>query len=135
MRLLLTWVLPLLLAACASGTLRMNEAERLRLYQAHAGAPLSSILYRGAGTGFEVIDDEHVLLTQGANRGWLLRVSPPCLAQDRAAAMLLVTSHMGQINVGFDAVGSQSYPGMRCPITEIRPLDMKALRAAEKGAA
>ncbi|PJK09937.1 hypothetical protein CO608_04310 [Lysobacteraceae bacterium NML08-0793] len=132
MRLLLMGVSLLGLLACASGAPRLSEAERLDLYQAHAGAPVSSMPYRGAGTGFEIIDDEHLLLTQGASRGWLLQVAPPCLSQDRATAMLLVTSHIGQINVGLDAVGSRSYPGMRCRITRIRPVDMKALRAAQK---
>lgn len=88
-------VVVLSLAACASGTTRLAESERLGLYQAHAGAAVSSISCRGAGAGFEVIDDTHLLLTQGARRGWLLQVAPPCLSQDRTMAVPLVTPAYG----------------------------------------
>ena len=123
-----------LLAACAS-TPRERDADRLARYQAHAGAPVGSIAYSATGSrGFDVIDDEHILLMQGPNRNWLLRIDPPCLQMDGSSAVLLVTSQMSQLSVNFDAVVSNSRPGLRCPVREIRPVDLKAVRAAEKAA-
>ncbi|RMH94409.1 hypothetical protein EBB59_01565 [Lysobacter pythonis] len=122
------------LSSCA-GMPRESDTDRLARYLAHAGKPVSSISYYTSSTGFDVIDDEHVLLMQGSSRNWLLRVSPPCLRYDAASPVLLVTSQMGQLSVNFDAVTSSSQPDMRCPIREIRPVDLKAVRAGEKAGA
>ncbi|HMT39115.1 MAG TPA: DUF6491 family protein, partial [Thermomonas sp.] len=53
--LLLSAVAVALLAGCAST--RMPEADRLALYQAHAGEPVKQIRYYSA-MGWDRIDDE-----------------------------------------------------------------------------
>lgn len=123
-----------LLAACA--TTKESDASRLTRLQAFAGAPVNSITYTSAGMGFDVVDDSHLLLTMGPKRSWLLRVDPQCLAWDGGSPVLTLQQGMtGQISVNFDAVRAGSNPGMRCPIREIRPVDLQAAREAERQAA
>ncbi len=129
------WALPaslaVLMIGCAS-TPREADGERLARYQAHAGEPVSKIPYSPSRSrGFDVIDDEHLLLMQSPSRNWLVRVDPPCLAMG-SSPYLLIDSQDNQLTTNFDAVISRSQPGMRCRIREIRPLDMNAVREEEK---
>ena len=74
--LLLSTIAIAVLAGCAST--RMSEADRLALYQAHAGEPVKQIRYYNA-MGWDRIDDQHVVLHMRPNESWLLTVSGPCL--------------------------------------------------------
>ena len=65
------------------------------------------------------------------NESWLLRLSGPCLQWSNGSPFLGLSSFSGMTLSLFDKViapGSQ----LSCMIQEIRPLDVKALRAAEK---
>ncbi len=125
----------LALGACASVP-RESDAARLSRLQAFAGPPVNSILYTSTGSGFDVVDDSHVLLMLGPRRNYLLRVDPQCLAWDGASPTLMIRSGMtGQLSVNFDAIVTRSPPGLTCAIREIRPVDLKAAREAEKQAA
>lgn len=128
---LLMVVVSVSMLACAS-TPREPDSARLARYEAHAGEPVSSIFYSpSSGGGFDVIDDEHLVLMQSPARNWLLRVDPPCLSMD-SSPYLLIDSQNGKLSANFDAVVSRTQPGMRCRIREIRPVDIKALREAEQ---
>ena len=118
----------LVLAGCATG--RLSDTERLALYQQHAGAPVNQIRYLDP-MGWDRIDDQHVVLMMRPNESWLLTLSGPCLAWSNGSPFLGLSSFNGVSLSRLDKViasGSQ----VSCLIQQIRPLDVKALRAAER---
>ena len=122
----------LLVGGCA-GAPRESEAAKLARYQSFAGEAVSSISYTSTSSaGFTVVDDEHVLLTTRPRGAYLLRLSGPCLAFERGSPSLTVTSNLGRIQSRLDTVGSLHEPNMTCIIQEIRPVDVHAMREAEK---
>lgn len=125
-KLLLSAVAVALLAGCAST--RMPEADRLALYQAHAGEPVKQIRYYSA-MGWDRIDDEHVVLDMRPNESWLLTVSGPCLDWGGASPILRLSSTGPYVMAKFDRILTQGSP-VSCRIEEIRPIDVKGLRAA-----
>lgn len=124
-------VIPLLalvgLSACATN--RLSETDRLSLYQAHAGAPVKQMRMFSA-IGWDRIDDEHVVLATRPNESWLLTVSGPCLDWGSASPVLRLISQGAYVVPKFDRIHVDGSP-MSCRIEEIRPIDVKAVRAAE----
>ena len=117
-----------LMAGCASN--RPSDAERLALYMAHAGAPVSQVRYLQP-LSWDRIDDQHVVLEMRPNESWLLALSGPCLDWGRDSPFIGIAPLNGMVLSRFDKVvvpGSQ----VTCTIREIRPLDLKALRDAER---
>lgn len=115
------------LTACASN--RISDTDRLALYQAHAGAPVKQVRYLDP-IGWDRIDDQHVVLQMRPNESWLLTLSGPCLNWSNGSPFLKVSVANGMTLTPFDKVivaDSQ----ISCQIREIRPLDMKAVRAGE----
>ena len=127
------YLLPVLLVALgasACATNRPSDADRLALYQAHAGAPVTSIRYFNA-MGWDRIDDQHVVLSMRPKESWLLKLSGPCLDWGTGSPVLGLKSQNSMLTAKFDKVIVEGSP-MECRIEEIRPLDVKALRAAEQ---
>ena len=126
-----TLILPMLamsiLAACATG--RMSDTDRLALYDAHAGAPVKQIRFYNA-MGWDRIDDEHVLLSIRPSETWMLKVSGPCLDWGSASPVLRLSSTGPYVMAKFDRILTEGSP-VSCRIEEIRPVDVKALRAAQ----
>lgn len=126
------WILPVMaalgLSACAS--YRLSDTERLALYESHAGAPVEKINYT-TPIGWDRVDDQHVALDLRPGERWLLTLSGPCLRLGNGASSLRLAPLAGMVLSRFDRVevsGSQ----IGCRIEEIRPVDLPALRAAEK---
>ena len=115
------------LAGCAGN--RLSDTDRLALYQAHAGAPVKQIRYMEP-IGWDRIDDQHLVLQMRPQESWLLRLMAPCLNTGSGSPFLGISSFNGMTLTRFDKV---VVPGghISCMIDEIRPLDVKALRAAE----
>jgi Family of unknown function (DUF6491) len=124
-------ILPMLavlgLAACATN--RISDTDRLAIYEAHSGAPVKQIRYYSA-MGWDRIDGEHVLLNMRPNETWLLKLSGPCLDWGGGSPTLSLSSQSGWVMVKFDKVSVHGSP-VTCRIEEIRPVDVKAVRAAE----
>ena len=116
------------LAACATN--RPSDADRLALYEAHSGAPVKQIRFFNA-MGWDRIDDEHVLLNMRPNETWLLKVSGPCLDWGSASPILRLSSTGAYVMAKFDRILTEGSP-VSCRIEEIRPVDVKALRAAQQ---
>ena len=120
------------LAACAS-TSNMTDAQKYALNDAHAGAPVDHFRYLGSINGWTPLGDDALIVWTRPSEAWLLDLSGTC--QDlRSTPAIGLTSSMGRVNARFDRVlvrstGSISMP---CHIRQIRPLDVKAVRAAEK---
>ena len=119
----------LLLAGCATG--RLSDSERLALYQQHAGAPVNQIRYQQP-MGWDRIDDQHVVLQMRPNESWLLRLSGPCLQWGNGSPFIGLSTFSGMTLSRFDKVIAPGSQQLSCLIQDIRPLDVKALRAAEK---
>lgn len=129
MKAMVAAALALGLAGCATG--RLSDTERLALYQQHAGAPVNQIRYVDP-MGWDRIDDQHVVLQMRPNESWLLRLSGPCLQWSSGSPFLGLSSFSGMTLSTFDKVVAPGNNQLSCLIQEIRPLDVKALRAAEK---
>lgn len=124
-------ILPLLaalsLVACATN--RPSEADRLSMIQAQSGAPVKQIRYFNA-MGWDRVDDDHVLLSMRPSETWLIKVSGPCLDWGSGSPVMTLSSNGGYVHAKFDRINTVGSP-MSCRIEEIRPVDTKALRAAE----
>ena len=115
------------LGACATN--RLSDTDRLALYDAHAGAPVKQIRFYNA-MGWDRIDDEHVLLNMRPKETWLLKVSGPCLDWGSASPTLRLSSSGAYVMAKFDRILTEGSP-VSCRIEEIRPIDVKAVRAAQ----
>lgn len=126
-------VLAFALSACATG--RMSGDERLALYRAHAAAPVKSFRFLSRIDGWTPLGNAAVAIWTRPNEAYLLEIDGPCPDLDFAQAINL-TSQFGIVHSRFDKViplvsagGSEPVP---CHIRQIRPLDVKALKSAEK---
>lgn len=129
--------LALVLAACASGGPKLSDQQKLALYEAHAGAPVNKFSYFGSGgmLSWTPLGNQAVAIWTRPNEAWLLNLSGPCPDLPFTPAIGL-TSTMQQVSVRFDSVivrgtNTMSIP---CQIAQIRPLDVKAIKQAEKTA-
>lgn len=116
------------LASCAS--YRLSDVDRLALYEAHAGAPVQRINYV-TPIGWVKVDDQHIALDMRPGESWLLTLSGPCLQWNGSSQAISLSPTAGIVLSKFDQVhfsGAQ----MSCRIEEIRPIDVKALRDAER---
>ncbi|MFN7784359.1 MAG: DUF6491 family protein [Lysobacterales bacterium] len=120
----------LTLAACASTTPREREEAALARYSAYAGAPVSSfhlrLMREWAGLG-----PSHLAVYTGVNQAWLLEVDSPCHGLDFARAVQL-TSTGSRVYSKFDSV---RFGEQICRIRSIRPVDVRAMKAARRAAA
>jgi hypothetical protein len=117
----------LCLSACAGNPI--SDTDRLALYLGHAGAPVKQVRYVDP-IGWDRVDDQHVVLEMRPNESWLLALAGPCLNWGSGSPFLKVSTANGLTLTPFDKVivpGSQ----ISCQIREIRPLDIKAVRAGE----
>ena len=120
-------------AACASTGI--SDADKLATYRAHAGAPVRSFQYFGQINGWTPLGDSAVAVWTKPSEAWLLELSGRCPDLDFAPA-ITVTNQFNRVSAKFDKViprgsGSMVIP---CQISEIRPLDVKAIKQAEKTA-
>ena len=131
-QMLLASLLLLLLAGCASTG--MGDSERLALYRANAGEPVQSFQFFGRLNGWAALGDSAVAVWTRPREAWLLDLSGACpdLPYSHSIA---VTSSMNRVSVGFDRVqplGAGHSMTIPCQIREIRPLDVGAIRDAER---
>lgn len=114
----------LLLAGCASGPPRIQTNETLERYQAYAGKPIDQFFAPSIYSWESLTDDKLVLHTR-MNEAYLVTVWNTC-PDLRFAQHIRVISTMGSTISRFDKIGVGRDI---CPISEIRPIDMKRLKA------
>lgn len=122
-----------LLAGCASSGPKLDDAQRLALYRQHAGAPVDRFQYFGSIDGWTPLGDSALALWTRPNQAYLLELQGRCQDLDFAQA-ISVTNQMGSVHRRFDKVivlGQQSIK-IPCFIDRILPLDVKALKQAQK---
>ena len=117
-----------LLAGCMTDG--PTRAERLAAYQAHAGEPVDKIHYFSP-LGWDKVDDEHIVVTMRPREQYLMRLSGPCLDFAGSAPAIAISSQAGWVSAKFDRVTASGSPAS-CRIEEIRPVDVRAMRAADQ---
>ncbi|WP_440976767.1 DUF6491 family protein [Pseudoxanthomonas winnipegensis] len=132
-RLLAAGLLAAIGAGCA--TTGLTDAQELALYQAHAGEPVKSFTVFGQLNGWSPLGDAALAVWARPSEAYLLELTGRCVDLDSAPA-ITVTNQGGRVYAKFDDVlvlgGLQNSFRMPCRIAEIRPLDVKALRQAQK---
>jgi hypothetical protein len=119
-------------SGCASNP-KARDAERLALYRSHAGETVKGFQYYARFSDWTSLGDRAVAIWVGPGRAWLLDLDGPCSDLNFAHAIKL-SSNNGRVSARFDTVQAvqRGLPSMPCRIKEIRPIDVKALRAEEK---
>ena len=126
--------LVLVLAGCSSMP-SMRDSERLALYKAHAGAPVSSFRYFGRLDSWESLGDDALAVWTRPRQAWLLELSGTCNDLEFSPVIAL-TNQFGEVHAGYDKVLVRSHSpiNMPCWIHTIRPLDVNSIREAERAA-
>lgn len=124
----------LALGACSSSP-RQSDAETLALYQSVAGEPVKDFQYFGQINGWAPLGGSALVVRTRPSQAYLLQVDGPCPDLEYAPA-ITVSHFSGRVSARFDTVtplggvtGSIRIP---CRIQTIRPLDVKALKLAQK---
>lgn len=122
-------------AGCATDR-GLRDEERRALYLQHAGAPMPSFRYFGSINGWTPLGDDMLAIWTRPSEAVLLTLSGTCPELEFATAISL-TSQFRTVYAKFDRVvpvpsGGASSVVIPCPIREIRPLDVKALRDAQR---
>lgn len=128
-RILLATTLAAMLAACASAPYAQRTSERQAAYAAAAGAPVRNFRFFSLYS-WEPLSDSQLAVYTRPNEAWLLDLGGDC--QDLAFVNSIgLTSSLNQVMVGFDRVltGRGNFP---CTISQIRPVDVKSLRAVQQ---
>jgi hypothetical protein len=132
--LLLATVLATVALAAGCATRPVSTADQLALYRAHAGPPVSSFPYYRSVTQWTPLGSEALAVWLSPTRAYLLDV-PGC--HDLEWAHGIQISNSGSVvSARLDRVtplgaGTMTVP---CRIEQIRPLDAKAVRDAERAA-
>ncbi|WP_206861277.1 DUF6491 family protein [Lysobacter changpingensis] len=133
MKALLTALLSTLaFTACATDA-RISDADRLALYRANAGAPVANFQYFGRLDGWTPLGDSALAVWTKPSTAYLIELKGRCQDLDFANA-ITVTNQMGRVYANFDKVivlgrGPNQMP---CWIREMRPINVKSLKAAEQ---
>ena len=119
-------------AGCATNP-GQRDADKLALYSAHAGAPVDKFRYYGSISRWTSLGDEALAIWSRPNQAWLLDLTGPCPDLDYAHAISL-TNSFGQVSARFDKVIvlNRDAHNMPCHIAQIRPLDVQAIKQAER---
>src|SRR5690606_19914637 len=125
----------LALATAACATTGISQEEKLATYRAHAGEPVSSFRYFGQINGWTSLGDRDIAVWTRPSEAWLLELSGPCPDIDYAPA-ITVTNQFNRVSAKFDkvTVHGAGTPRVPCTIQTIRPLDVKAIKQAERTA-
>jgi hypothetical protein len=123
------------LAACASTPgQQAGDAAKLALYRAHAGAPVRSFHFFGRLDSWTPLDDRTVAVWTRPSEAWLLDLDGTCNDLE-FTPFIGLTSSAGTVSARFDKVLVRNTGGINlpCTIQAIRPLDVKAIKQAERG--
>ena len=112
-----------LLAACASGLARKDDGAKFR-YQDYAGAPVDTVDTMGRVSGWSSVSRDQLVLWTGVNEAWLIKVWSTCRNLDFANAVAVRPTGLKITKFDQVLVGEE-----RCQISEIRPVDVKQMKA------
>jgi hypothetical protein len=130
----LALVLAASVAACASTPEKQAaDAAQQALYRSHAGAPVPSFHFFGRIDSWTPLGDRAVVVWTRMNEAWLLDLDATCNGLG-VTPVIGLTSSAGSVNARFDKVlvRDGSPMNMPCTIMAIRPIDVPALKAAQR---
>lgn len=117
------------LSACASGLSRKDDGLQLK-YVDYAGEPVESITTMRGVDAWTPISRTQLVIWTRFNEAWLLTVWEGC--PDLQFSQVISVTQTGNTISRFEKVkvGNEV-----CPISEIRPINVKQMRADRKAAA
>ncbi len=118
----------LALAGCATGLDRLTGDTPLERYASYAGEPVDRFTAFNV-TGWTALSRNKLVVWTGVGDAHLLTVWDTC--RDLEFADRIRITQTGSSISRFDKVIVR---GERCPITEIRPIDVKQMRADREAA-
>jgi hypothetical protein len=124
----------LLVTACA-GQPSMTPSERLELYRAHAGEPVSSFVFTGTLWGWRPLGNSALAVWPRNNQGFLVELTGSCPDMSFARSIGL-TSSAGRVSAGFDRVivhlpSNRNPNQVGCRIRTIRPIDTQVVKESK----
>jgi len=131
------------LAGCAAGgpasrqapTGTPAEQRALARYTAYAGPPISSFTWLGHFWSWEALGKDTLAVYTVPDEAYLLKVWPPCDLRFVIEA-IGITSTARTVYAHADSItvnGAGTGPGRwRCPIDEIRKIDLKRMKADQR---
>ena len=125
-------LLSILIATAASAAATKTDRqtrmdERREFVTGFAGESQSSVRF-SRFYDFEPLGSDTLLLYESLNRAYLVKIEDFCPDMPNAFK-LGVDNSSSSLNVRLDAI---TVRGDRCRIIEIRPVDVKAMKAAQK---
>ena len=115
----------------AGGTAPATTQERaLARYTSYAGPSVKSFNWLGRFDSWEPLGKDHLLVYTQPNEAYLLKVAGPCDVRF-ATGPVGITSTNNTVYAGLDSivVNSGAAGTWRCPIDEIRPVDVRRMKA------
>ena len=112
------------------------QERALARYQEYASRPVKSFTWLGHFDSWEPLGKDHLLVYTRPNEAYLLKVRGPCDVRF-ATGPIGITSTSDTVYTGLDSVVVNSGPAGRwqCPIDEIRPLDVRGMKADQQSQA
>lgn len=106
------------------------QQRALARYDAYASRPVKSFTWLGHFDSWEPLGKDWLLVYTKPNEAYLLKVSGPC-DLNFAIGPVGITSNNYTVYAGLDSIVVNSGPGgkWQCPIDEIRPLDVRGMKA------
>ena len=133
-KLLISLFATVAVTACAHPG-RLSTADRLALYQANAGTPVSGFQH-SQNLRWSALSDEALAVWPRRSEGYLLELRGRCTGLSSAHSISISSmggrvSTVGRVSSGFDSVrvirpGGSAFQ-LPCRIHSIRPLDARAL--------
>lgn len=119
-----------LATACSGFPRREDDQVVLERYLDYAGEPVDHFRYGGRLSNWRPLSRDRVVVWTGVNDAYLLSVGGHC-PDIEFAHTIAIAQHGSHVSRG----DSLRLPdGQRCLITEIRPVDYKSLKQAEREA-
>jgi len=118
-------------SAPASSSAPATTQERaLARYTSYAGPSIKSFNWLGRFDSWEPLGKDHLLVYTQPNEAYLLKVSGPCDVRF-ATGPVGITSTNSTVYAGLDSVvvNSSAAGTWQCPIDEIRPVDVRRMKA------
>lgn len=123
----LVFSVPVFAAAQDDADAHVGTSARIDFVNQFAGAPEQHVPFVQY-QNFEPVSESSLILYETMNRAYLVDIEESCWNLPYAQGIFV--NHGGNtLSIAFDSIviGDRS-----CRITEIRPLDVKAMKAAEK---
>jgi len=117
------------LVGCTAGVSRLSSETPLERYSSYAGEPVNSFTAFDIN-GWTALSDTKLVVWTGVNEAWLLTVWSGC--QELSFADRIRIKSTGSTVMRGDTVIVRRD---RCPIAEIRPIDVRQMRADREAAA